>query len=147
MLSIHSLPSHSTLLHSTYFTVMCFIFISKVNVQRDFLMNPSYEYPVLCSVSIPSVTPPYPFPPNPYYSTALSMYCYVTYLHRCNIDIVHFHSLFLSFFPELHRVVTQLQIYSTYKCVYNHVCLVYTFMYWTYFNERKYVAFFFLILA
>jgi hypothetical protein len=85
ILSMNPSPSHKYLPpHRIYFTVLSFIFHSKVSVQRSFSMFLSCEYTVFWSVQ-PSVTLPYFFPPIPYYSLAFSMYHYVIHLHRCQM--------------------------------------------------------------
>jgi hypothetical protein len=71
--------------HRTYFTILSFIFNSKVSVQRvSWCISTVWIYCILvCSIC--SVTLPYQFTPTPYYSTAFCIYCHIIYLHRCNV--------------------------------------------------------------
>jgi hypothetical protein len=39
--------------------------------------------------------------------------------------------------PDFHKVFPQLQTCSTYMFVYDHVCLVYIFIFWIYFPHMK----------
>jgi hypothetical protein len=74
-----------------------------------------------------------------------------TSTHVTYFNIIDYHSLFFTSSPEFHRVALLLQTCNVYihRCVYDHICFVYTFIFWIYppYMRGKHVAFVFPSLA
>jgi hypothetical protein len=140
--SIHLSPPISTP-HCTYFTILSFIFNSKVSVSKYFSMYPSCEYTVLWSVQpLPLLSLSLPAPIINQFSVHIVLSSTCT--DAVCFDIVD--SLSLSFpFPllsEFHRVLPLLQICFIYKWIYDHVWFcVYIYLLDLYStSERKHVT-------
>jgi hypothetical protein len=115
-------PSVPPLTHYAYVTVLLSLLILKSVFKGVSQCVPSMIYFILVRSTL-SITLPYPFPPNPHYSTAFSTHSCIFYLNGCYIFQYCWHSSFsFHFLPPLNsRVAPLLQTYFTSKFVYDDV--------------------------
>jgi hypothetical protein len=70
-----------------------------------------------------------PLPPIPHFSTAFNTHPYIHTFTSYAILLMRYHSLLLSLFPKIHRVVPLLQTCSTSEFVYDHAWLLHMFIF------------------